>query len=54
MDINCDCVWKNKKHPEECKNPKRKEICHCNLEPCSLYKKKSLINIIKIKLNSND
>ena len=25
MDIHSNCVWKNKKCPEECRHPKHKE-----------------------------
>lgn len=48
MDIHRDCVWKNKKNPEECMHEKHKnEKCHCNLEPCSLYEKRNIFNILK-------
>lgn len=50
MDNKLDCLWKNKNCPETCTNPKNKNKCHCNLEPCSLYEKKSLFKILKIKI----
>lgn len=51
MDINSNCVWKDKNYPEKCTHPKhRKERCHCNLEPCSLYEKYSLLKKLKIKI----
>ena len=51
MDNKLDCIWKNRKYPEECLNKNhRNEKCHCNLEPCSLYEKRNLIKILKIKL----
>lgn len=50
MDIHSNCVWKNKKCPEECMHPKHKEEkCHCNLEPCMLYEKRSLYSLLKVK-----
>lgn len=53
MDNKLDCVWKNKKYPEECKHPKHKnEKCHCNLEPCSLYEKYSLFKMLKIRFKN--
>lgn len=53
MDINSNCVWKNKKYPEECMHPKYKdEKCHCNLEPCVLYEKYSLLKLLKIKFKN--
>lgn len=58
MDINSNCVWKNKKHPEDCEHPKHKnEKCHCNLEPCVLYEKRSLyslLKMLKIKYKNRD
>lgn len=51
MDIHFDCLWKNKKFPEQCKNVKHKnEKCHCNLEPCPLYEKRGLFKLFKIKI----
>ena len=51
MDNKLDCLWKDKKSPTVCLNTNHKnEKCHCNLEPCSLYEKRSLIKILKIKL----
>ena len=47
MDVNKDCLWKNKDCPEKCLNVKNKsKICHCNLEPCSLYEKRTLFKIL--------
>ena len=58
MDIHSNCVWKNKKRPEECKHPKHKEgKCHCDLEPCVLYEKRnlySLLKMLKIKFKNRD
>jgi hypothetical protein len=42
MDIKSDCVWRNE---QQC--DKQKIACTCDLEPCSLYEKKSLIKILK-------
>lgn len=51
MDNKLNCLWKNRKHPENCLNKNHKnEKCHCDLEPCSLYEKRNLIKILKIKL----
>lgn len=48
MDINSNCVWKDKKCPEKCMHPKHKdEKCHCNLEPCELYEKRNLYSLFK-------
>lgn len=50
MDINSNCVWKDKNCPETCKHPKHKnEKCHCNLEPCILYEKRNLYSLLKMK-----
>lgn len=50
MDIHSNCVWKNKKCPEECRHPKHKEEkCHCDLEPCMLYEKRNLYSLLKMK-----
>lgn len=50
MDIHSNCVWKNKKRPEECRHPKHKEEkCHCDLEPCVLYEKRNLYSLLKMK-----
>ena len=49
MDIHSNCVWKNKKYPEECRHPEHKEKCHCNLEPCMLYEKRNLYSLLKMK-----
>lgn len=55
MDIHLNCVWKNKKDPEQCMNIKHKnEKCHCNLEPCSLYEKRCLLKALKIKLSKKE
>ena len=58
MDIHSNCVWKNKKCPEECNHPKYKEEkCHCDLEPCVLYEKRtlySLLKMLKIKFKNRD
>lgn len=58
MDINSNCVWKNKKRTEDCEHPKHKnEKCHCNLEPCVLYEKRnlySLLRMLKIKYKDRD
>lgn len=58
MDIHSNCVWKNKKRPEECRHPKHKEEkCHCDLEPCVLYEKRnlySLLKMLKIKFKNRD
>ena len=58
MDIHSNCVWKNKKCPEECRHPKHKEEkCHCDLEPCILYEKcnlYSLLKMLKIKFKNRD
>ena len=58
MDIHSNCVWKNKKRPEECRHPKHKEEkCHCDLEPCVLYEKRnlySLLKMLKIKFKNKD
>lgn len=58
MDIHSNCVWKNKKCPEECEHPKHKdEKCHCNLEPCILYEKRnlySLLKMLRIKFKNRD
>ena len=58
MDIHSNCVWKNKKCPEECRHPKHKEEkCHCDLEPCVLYEKRnlySLLKMLKIKFKNRD
>ena len=52
MDNTCDCIWKNKKFPEECLNKKHKnEKCYCDLEPCPLYEKKNMKWRIKKWLN---
>lgn len=58
MDIHSNCVWKNKKCPEECRHSKHKEEkCHCDLEPCALYEKRnlySLLKTLKIKFKNRD
>lgn len=58
MDIHSNCVWKNKKCPEECRHHKHKEEkCHCDLEPCVLYEKRnlySLLKMLKIKFKNKD
>lgn len=55
MDIHSNCVWKNKKRPEECRHPKHKEEkCHCDLEPCVLYEKRNLYSLLKIKFKNRD
>lgn len=55
MDIHSNCVWKNKKCPEECRHPKHKEEkCHCDLEPCVLYEKRNLYSLLKIKFKNRD
>ena len=58
MDIHSNCVWKNKKCPEECRHPKHKEEkCHCDLEPCVLYEKRNLyglLKMLKIKFKNKD
>ena len=52
MDIHSNCVWKNKKCPEECRHPKHKEEkCHCDLEPCVLYEKRNLYSLLKMLKN---
>ena len=51
MDNKLDCLWIDKKSSTVCLyTKKKKKKCHCNLEPCSLYEKRNIIKILKIKL----
>ena len=53
MDIHIDCFWKDKKDTTHCLHDKnKKKLCHCNLEPCSLYEKKNLFKILKRRLKN--
>ena len=46
-DWKFDCLWKNKNIPEICLNINHKnEKCHCDLEPCLLYKKRNLFRLL--------
>lgn len=51
MDKKYNCIWKNKDFPQRCMHIKHKdEKCHCNLEPCPFYEKKTLFKVLKYKL----
>lgn len=53
MDNKLNCIWKDKKYPEKCKHSNHKnEKCHCDLEPCPYYEKKTLLNLFKMKFKN--